>query len=170
MSTRPSLIDFIASKVDFLASPGCDPDMEELENIAGCEGCDPHVVLSTWFDQTAERFRDRESIEVFRHMTVTGFDENAVASGEADLGDHWSEDPDTWSHYADALGDNIRISGTISSEQVDWMTTFQRQLAFPAEKEVAFHGRVEVRLIENLDDSTSWEPSPDSAAAGPVRR
>jgi hypothetical protein len=38
------------------------------------------------------------------------------------------------------------------------MTTFQRQLAFPAEREVVFHGEVDVRMIENLDDSTAWEP------------
>jgi hypothetical protein len=160
MTTNQSLADFVAGKLEFLSAPGCDPDMEELENIIGCEDGDRDETLSAWFDQTAERFLGRESIEVFRHMTVTDFDRIAAKteSGEAELGDHWSDDTDTWSHYADALGDNIRIAGRISSEQVDWMTTFQRQLAFPAEREVVFHGEVDVRMIENLDDSTAWEP------------
>jgi hypothetical protein len=172
MPTRQSLADFVASKFEFLAAPGCDPDMEELENMVGCEGGHQCAILSSWFDQTAERFAERDSIQVFRHMTVADFDEIAAEAGlgEAELGDHWSEDPDTWSHYADALGHNIRVSGTISSDQVDWLTTFQRQLAFPAEREVALHGMVEVRMIENLDDATVWEPSADGCPTASVPR
>ncbi|MNU29010.1 hypothetical protein D3C71_174570 [compost metagenome] len=161
MSTNQSLVDFVAGKLEFLSAPGCDPDIEELENIVGCEDGDRIEILSSWFDQTAERFLESENIDVFRHLTAPDFDRIVaeINSGVAELGDHWSEDPGIWSHYADALGDNIRVAGRISSEQVDWMTTFQRQLAFPAEREVVFHGGVDVRMIENLDDSTVWASS-----------
>lgn len=56
MSTNQSLVDFVAGKLEFLSAPGCDPDIEELENIVGCEDGDRIEILSSWFDQTAERF------------------------------------------------------------------------------------------------------------------
>ncbi len=158
MAASRSIADFVAEKDKFLSAPGCDPDMEEIENIVGSEGGDRHDVLSAWFDQTVERFLGRESIDVFRHMTVVDLDEITSEPGGAELGDHWSDNPDTWSHYADAFGTNIRVGGTISFDQIDWLTTFQRQLAFPAEREVVFDGGVDIRLIENLDESTVWEP------------
>ncbi len=65
-----------------------------------------------------------------------------------------------------ALGVDILISGTISMNQIDWLTTFQRQLAFPAEREVVFNGNVELRRIEKIDGSSVWEASAGRTPGG----
>lgn len=97
MTTSQSLADFVAVKLEFLSAPGCDSDMEELENIVGCEEGERIEILSTWFDQTAERFLESKSIDVFRHLTAPDIDKivSEISSGVAELGDHWSEDPGT---------------------------------------------------------------------------
>jgi hypothetical protein len=70
----PSLMDFIRGKHQFLADPGCDPDIDELENMIGGEGGDANETLEAWFDLVIARFSRSDTVEVFRHITIDDFD------------------------------------------------------------------------------------------------
>lgn len=163
----PGLYEFMQAKNAFIRDPGCDPDIEEIAASLGHPDLPDDELVSMWIDIQIEGISTGKVRSVFRHMTVHDFEAFVShASGGGAIGDHWSDNPDTWSHYSDALGCNIRIEGVVPTESIDWFTTLQRRMAFPAEREIVFEGDASLAAVTNLDDGNIWRPG-DSTSLKP---
>lgn len=163
-----SFSSFLLAREAFIDDPGCDPDLDTIETELGRPGLTDRELLSAWVDMEILRLGGRKLITVHRHLTVRDFDEFVAAAADGDdVGDHWSDNPETWSHYCDAFGSNVRITGSVSAEEIDWFTTFQRRLAFPAEREIVCDVPVSLSLIANLDDGRTWRPNHGLTSAQP---
>jgi hypothetical protein len=154
------LQEFVVRKAEFLSSPGCLPNFEELEADLGYdkEGLPEDRILSEWFDATVEEFSGSAQFLVHRHMTVPDFGAfvAGIEEGGDDLGDHWSTNPQTWSDHCEVLGCDIVLTGRVAAEQVDWFTTFQTRLVFPWEREIVFQGGVVLDVVRRMDDGSEW--------------
>lgn len=155
-----SLTDMLRVKHEFLAAPGCDVDFDEIRSEVG-EDVSEEDLLSRWFDAVAEKLGASEELPVYRHMTVPSFDDyiERLETGQDTAGGHWSLSEDTWSPFPEQAEIDIRLSGTIRTESIDWFSTFQAFFSHPWEQEVVFDGDVCLNEVTEIETGVSHQPA-----------
>ncbi len=157
-----TLSDLAASKSYFLAHPGCDIDHEAIENFLAVEDSN-NGLAERWFDLLVERFSNGSDLTLYRHMTVPDVAEfaDSLRYG-ASPGDHWSTSEATWSPSPDQSDHDVRLTGVISTADVDWLSTFRCLFSHPWEQEVAFSGEIRIHALDDLETGAKYEIEQDN--------
>ncbi len=170
-----TLDDMVANKARFLADPGCEFDVEQIEVdldpldvIPRGEGFSwIDRVLDHHFDKVVAQFAGKDKVTLHRDMAVKNREvfleallhsddtvSQAISAAEEEINSpagHWSLSEDTACHNSESVFDDLLLTAEIDAEDIDWFTTFQDAFVRPWEMCVAISGQP--RLTSILDKS-----------------